>query len=62
MAKRIHYIVRNHRDPDDPRGPKYVRAKHSSLEEAEMQFDHDLEMGVPVVAIEDAKGNTVREP
>lgn len=61
MAK-IHYLVRNHRDPDDPRGPRPVRAKYASLEEAEAQFDHDIEMGVPVVAIEDAKGNTVREP
>ena len=62
MAKRIHYIIRDlaGRDPDAP-APKLVRARHSSLEEAEVQFDHDLVHGVPVVRIEDAKGNTVRE-
>ena len=57
--KPTHYIVRNFADPDEP--PKEYRAAHASLEEAEAQFDHDLELGFPVVRIEDAKGETVRE-
>jgi len=60
MAKRIHYIVRNMADPEAEQ-QKLYRAKYASLEEAEAQFDHDLEMGVPVVRIEDAKGESVRE-
>lgn len=62
MGKRIHYIVRDHTAGDpDAAEPKLYKARHSSLEEAEAQFDHDLEMGVPVVRIENAKGESVRE-
>lgn len=61
MAKKpTHYIVRNLADSGGEE-QKLYRAAHASLEEAEAQFDHDLEAGRPVVRIEDAKGNTVRE-
>jgi hypothetical protein len=59
MAKRKHYIVRNLADPSEE--PKLYRAAYASLEEAETQFDHDIEHNMPVVRIEDAKGTTVRE-
>ena len=58
MAKR-HYIVRDLRAGEGE--PKLVKAAHASLEEAVAQFELDLEMGAPVVRIEDAKGQVVRE-
>jgi hypothetical protein len=61
MANRIHWIVRDLSGKEDDVEPKLFRAKYASLDEAEAQFDHDLAHGVPVVRIEDAKGNTVRE-
>jgi hypothetical protein len=54
-----HVIVRNLADPSEPE--KLYRANHSSLEEAVAQFELDLDLGNPVVRIEDAEGNTVRE-
>lgn len=61
MAKKQpqHFIVRDLAPEGEE--PKLYRAAHSSLEEAETQFDHDLAHGKPVVCIEDAEGNTVRE-
>lgn len=56
---RVHYLVYDHRDPADKRGPRLTKARHSSLENAEAQRDADLEAGLRVVAIEDAKGNAV---
>jgi hypothetical protein len=56
---KVHYIVRDMRAGEGE--PKLVRAAHSSLEEAVTQFELDLELGLPVVRIEDEKGAIVRE-
>ena len=60
MAEKIHYLVRNMRAPDDPRGPREVKAKHSSLADAEAQWEAEAGSGT-LLRIEDAKGNVVRE-
>ena len=62
MAK-VHFIVRNMRAPDDERGPREVRAKHGSLEQAQAQWDAESgEHGsTTLLRIEDAQGNIVRE-
>jgi hypothetical protein len=62
MKAKKAYVVRDLSGGDtDAPGPKIVKATHASLAEATVQFEHDLEAGRPVLRIEDAKGNVLRE-
>lgn len=41
---------------------KEVKANYNSLKEAQAQAEHDVEIGVKVIGIEDAKGKQVWKP